>query len=1538
RGGEIRCHTIRVEDEGRFVEQALGLVLAHFYEVVHLSKPRMPNIVLGLLYKLVWGARVIVDIDDEELAFVKAEGAVDLREFLESGEQLPQWWGLDGRKWTQIAVGLAREFDGVTVSNPALQERYGGVVIRHARDEGRFVPSEERRLRSRERLGIARDKKVVLFFGTPKEHKGLVATAEALAGLGRGDVVFAIVGDFTDAGLKERLLGISGVEYVFVGNQPFDEIPDVVAAGDICVLLQDGGSPVSQFQTPAKLSDALGMGLVVLLSETAAVADVIESGAVVPVAEGDLPAVLGRVLSDEAECNQFRVRGRELLAAEFGFGVNGSRLAAVMDEVRSGVGVLSDELNLLLAGFPAVGSVWQHWGEGVLETRRLRPVGQGVSIIVLSWNGAGLLRRLLSSFFATNTYFPVEFIIIDHGSEDNTAEVVRQQAVKGDVRYINRGANFSFSDSCNYGAGLAKHPYLLFLNNDIVFSSDVLPLAVSRLDDATIGAVGVRLDDEPSSLPKGKEPGVQHTGIEFVWNERRGYFQPEQIRHGSLKDYLANATAEGDFFPAVTGAFLLCRKGDWERVSGFSLDYDYGLEDIDFCLRLGRDLQKKCYCINQVSLQHQEGATRQKGNQPQRRQVRENNHQVFKLNWSHDTKILVTNQRIIVSPILSPKKFDTVNSFEDILHSTKPLLPAWINDNVRKQAQTIVEQAKPDISVIIPTWNRGSIILRAIKSAFQQTIQPFEVIVIDDGSTDNTITLLQKYFATEILQKKLRIIQSNHQGVSNARNIGLQNAKGNLIAYLDSDNYWHQDHLLYTTAALYKQNATSVYSATNVKNITKSYYKVLCKKYDREQMLRSNFIDLNSFIHRIEMYKLHGGFDETLTRLVDWELIIRYTADGRCVLVPLVTVEYFLEEKSLNNITFSEPLDENANRVFLKHSKEYIERGILTQAQIDTKGADFHNQNSDLSLSINKKISSQESSQVLTLYIVRYNNSLDYDFLDKIGLYKLDVKIEYFYLDDDYNFIYQDHEKNTTITYNPSDLPKGVYWYPDIRQPLPVDDQLRALTFAVGLIEAVDVAVLSYNQNVDKTFDASCIRNQIMTNEKLISYLVKPSKVNFNFMGKLLRIPPKQGQFSHQVELEKIFGITLNFDSKNQLFYPSHTSVASPINRCKKDTKILKISKQKDRVLVLPMKLAVGGVERNTVEVIRFLKDKYDFIWVTMEKIYSEQGSLAGQAMDVCWRLIDMAEITNHSCYLDFLKQLKEAYQPDIIWICNGSMWFCANAIEIRKLFLEIPIIDQQVYDVNQGWIKRYHEKGIQSFDRFIAINSKIYRKFIDDLKMDEEKVDLIYHCIDSNKFIDLKLQQVNIQDLRRHFNLPQGKLIFVFMGRLVEQKRPQHFIEISRLRRSNNDEHYVIVGNGMLAPQVQQCLKEHDATNIQWIPYISDVPQFWQAVDGMIITSAYEGLPIAMLEALAMGVPVLATDVGDISLVIKRHNAGIVVNSNSTPADIAIMISDWKQKIPDYRLHLKTESDRILERFSVSQIAAQYVDCWERARKTKIL
>jgi len=256
---------------------------------------------------------------------------------------------------------------------------------------------------------------------------------------------------------------------------------------------------------------------------------------------------------------------------------------------------------------------------------------RGISIIILTLDAAPLLDRLMTSFFDVNTYMPVELIIIDHGSGDDTGHVIARHAHKGFIRHINRGQNYSFANSCNHGAASARYPYLLFLNNDIIYTSDALPSALSKLEqESTIGAVGIRLDDDPGALSKETVPGIQHLGIEFKWNEKRGYFQPEQIRRPDSK---TASLLPSSRFPAVTGAFLLCRKTDFQALKDFSEDYVYGLEDIDFCLRMGRDLKKTCWCIHDMSLQHVEGATRRLGDKTERAERIEANHRIFKERW-----------------------------------------------------------------------------------------------------------------------------------------------------------------------------------------------------------------------------------------------------------------------------------------------------------------------------------------------------------------------------------------------------------------------------------------------------------------------------------------------------------------------------------------------------------------------------------------------------------------------------------------------------------------------------------------------------------------------------------------------------------------------------------------------------------------------------------------------------------------------------------------------------------------------------------------
>lgn len=90
----------------------------------------------------------------------------------------------------------------------------------------------------------------------------------------------------------------------------------------------------------------------------------------------------------------------------------------------------------------------------------------------------------------------------------------------------------------------------------------------------------------------------------------------------------------------------------------------------------------------------------------------------------------------------------------------------------------------PLISVVIPTYNRKQIVLEAIKSALQQQPKNYEVIVVDDGSTDGTDSYL------ESLKLPIRIIRKENGGVSTARNLGIKQSAGKLIAFLDSDDLW----------------------------------------------------------------------------------------------------------------------------------------------------------------------------------------------------------------------------------------------------------------------------------------------------------------------------------------------------------------------------------------------------------------------------------------------------------------------------------------------------------------------------------------------------------------------------------------------------------------------------------------------------------------------------------------------------------------------------------------------------------------------------
>lgn len=221
----------------------------------------------------------------------------------------------------------------------------------------------------------------------------------------------------------------------------------------------------------------------------------------------------------------------------------------------------------------------------------------------------------------------------------------------------------------------------------------------------------------------------------------------------------------------------------------------------------------------------------------------------------------------------------------------------------------------PKVSIIMPVFNRENTLNRAILSVLRQSYENWELLVIDDGSTDQTVQVAE---SLAIREPRIRLLLGPHHGVSATRNSGLAVSMGELIAYLDSDNRWHPEYLRYMVTRFADANKDCGYSGMNLIDEEKGEFRTWVPEYDRAQLEQMNFIDLNVFMHRRHLYAKYGGFDTGMTRLVDWDLILRYTRRHVPFVVRAVLADYFVSGRS-NRISDNESFDLNYERLSARH-------------------------------------------------------------------------------------------------------------------------------------------------------------------------------------------------------------------------------------------------------------------------------------------------------------------------------------------------------------------------------------------------------------------------------------------------------------------------------------------------------------------------------------------------------------------------------------------------------------------------------------------
>jgi len=186
----------------------------------------------------------------------------------------------------------------------------------------------------------------------------------------------------------------------------------------------------------------------------------------------------------------------------------------------------------------------------------------------------------------------------------------------------------------------------------------------------------------------------------------------------------------------------------------------------------------------------------------------------------------------------------------------------------------------PNVSVVVPAYNAAATLVATVQSVLDQTFTELEVLIVDDGSSDQTYSL-----ARSLDDGRVEVIQQENRGVAAARNTGIKEARGNYIAFLDADDLWYPKKLEQQLAFMEREDARATQTAVwYVDDGLEPLYFGACPHFRDPLLEVLLFKHLPAFpstlVSERRVFDKVGLFDESLPILEDWELAVRLARHG----------------------------------------------------------------------------------------------------------------------------------------------------------------------------------------------------------------------------------------------------------------------------------------------------------------------------------------------------------------------------------------------------------------------------------------------------------------------------------------------------------------------------------------------------------------------------------------------------------------------------------------------------------------------------------
>jgi len=235
----------------------------------------------------------------------------------------------------------------------------------------------------------------------------------------------------------------------------------------------------------------------------------------------------------------------------------------------------------------------------------------------------------------------------------------------------------------------------------------------------------------------------------------------------------------------------------------------------------------------------------------------------------------------------------------------------------------------PIVSVIIPCFNNSSTIVETILSVYSQSLQSFEIILVNDGSTDPSYELVAS-FKEEHSKDNLHLLSQENKGPSSARNNGASIAKGKYLLFLDADDKIHPTYLEKSVRLLENDESLHiVYCEADYFDGVNKRWRL--PSYSKTALLLENSIFISAIIRK-KTFDEAGQFDETLQYNEDWDLWIRITSiiEEKSVYKINEPLFYYRKNRDENSLTDNRTEKEEKARlqIYLKHYELYKQAGF----------------------------------------------------------------------------------------------------------------------------------------------------------------------------------------------------------------------------------------------------------------------------------------------------------------------------------------------------------------------------------------------------------------------------------------------------------------------------------------------------------------------------------------------------------------------------------------------------------------------------------